>query len=108
MMKMIYKDNRVNQKFLRPYSSIFSGQVEIPRIGDEVVVIPTHVIGPNQLYVQLGSYSHNFNVFQVRTLQDVELKTITQTPGTNNYLNKSVIGIHIHAANLLLYHFSET
>lgn len=75
-------------KFCNIY--VISDQVKIPRIGSEVAVIPTHVIGPNQLYVQLGAYSEQFNMFQTRTLQQVELKTITHTPGTNNYFDKKV------------------
>lgn len=90
---------------LRQFSSIiFSGQVKIPKQNDAaVVVIPTHVIGPDQLYVQLGAYSERFNMFQYHTLQEVELKTITQTPGTNNHFNENVIKILIQTADLILY-----
>lgn len=59
------------------------GQANIPRSGAKVAVIPTHVISPDQVYVQL--YSEEFNIFQDRTLQEVKLKPITRPPGIHSY-----------------------
>lgn len=83
------------------------GQNKIPRIGEEVVVIPTHVVGPNKLYVQLDAYSKEFHEFQFGTLQEVQLKKVTQTASKSYHFNASLILSLIGHICYLCYNSSE-
>lgn len=58
----------------------------MPRKGDEIKIIPTHIIGPNKIYVQIVD-SMDFTIFQEVELQAIELKKFNEVDGNKSFLN---------------------
>lgn len=61
----------------------------MPRKGDTIKIIPTHIVGPNKIFVQIidGMEFTEFTEFQEGELQNVEIKKFEPVEGNIQVLN---------------------
>lgn len=62
---------------------LYLDRTKMPRKGDEIQIIPTHIIGPNKIYVQIVDTVDftDFTIFQEVELQAIELKKFDEVNG---------------------------
>lgn len=63
----------------------------MPRSGDVIQIIPTHIVGPNKMYAQI--LDTDFTEFQECGLQTLQLKKVEQTEGRTIFGHEEMTNI---------------
>lgn len=66
-------------------------RVNMPVQNEEKAVVPTHILGPNTMYVQLSCHMGQFNNFQFNQLQNIQLKELKHLPGIRSRITQLLL-----------------